>query len=280
MNAGYILGDEKFLNELSLNQRNNVFWTIVRVRRGAGMYLLGGSLKCLNEGDLMIFPPAVSFSFSPADLGDEYNINLDVVVLRFDTDWLKAVMSAFPVASEMILKIREMRSPVTVTGPKWIRLSSLLDDLVDCRKNSQPLKIFSILELLSDRKDESVISDVNGTDPIMQESRREMIDRYLECNFSGKVTLAKVSDYVGMSRVYFSMFFKSLYGEGFADYLNRVRVEKSKQLLVATSKSLPAIASECGFKTVQYYNRIFRKVTGATPGTYRKEKSRLVHKDD
>ena len=78
-----------------------------------------------------------------------------------------------------------------------------------------------------------------------------------------------------MSRIYFSVFFKSQYGEGFADYVNRKRVQRSQELLLLTDKPLPSIASECGFKTVQYYNRIFKKITGTTPATYRKKKTGL-----
>ena len=280
MASGYILGDVALLNKLSINKRNSFYWTIVYIRGGRGMYLLGHSLRCLNEGDIIVFPPGVSYSFAEKDLGDEYNINLDTVVLRFDRQWLDAVLAAFPIASGMILKVREIRNPLTVVGPKWIRMSNLLDNLMAGPEHLQPHNVLGILELLSDMKDFHSLSGSISMQSDNLADRKEKIERFLSCNFARKVTLEEVSSYVGMSRTYFSLLFKTLYGEGFADHLTRIRVEKSMDMLAFSSKQLPAIASECGFTTVQYFNRAFKKVTGITPGAYRKENSRLVHKDD
>ena len=51
MASGYILGGGALLNELSVNQRNNIYWTVVYIKKGVGMYMLDSSLMCLNEGD-------------------------------------------------------------------------------------------------------------------------------------------------------------------------------------------------------------------------------------
>ena len=75
MNTGYLLSNQEGLIKLSDNQKNNRSWTLVYIKRGVGMYLLDGSLRCLNEGDLILLPPRVSYSFSSEQLGDEYNIN-------------------------------------------------------------------------------------------------------------------------------------------------------------------------------------------------------------
>ena len=40
-------------------------------------------------------------------------------------------------------------------------------------------------------------------------------------------------------------------------------------MLKSTNKDIPSIVSECGFKTVPYFTRVFTKVKGITPGKYR-----------
>ena len=271
MASGYILGDGVLLNELSVNQRNNIYWTLVYIKKGVGMYMLDSSLLCLNEGDLIILPPGVQFCFSSKELGDEYNINLKAVVLRFDNAWLDSVLAAFPMFSDAVLKIKELRSPFTVWGPKWMKLSSLLDDaLFSCDPSSQPVKVMEILLQLSSPDGYTLIKDMKDCDMQTLTARKEKIDRYLECNCYGKVSLEDISRYVGMSRTYFSQFFRTHYKEGFADHLTRVRVEKASVMLLHTDKQIPAIAQECGFKTVQYFTRAFKKVKGVTPGVFRR----------
>ena len=271
MNAGYLLSNEDGLIKLSDNQKNNKSWTLVYIKQGVGMYLLDGSLRCLNEGDVVILPPKVSFSFESEDLGDEYNINIRATVLRFDNAWLDSLLATFPVAGEMVLKIKELRNPLAATGPKWMKLSALMDEILSCRKSVQPVKMFAILELLTDPSDLILIKNIPVPDPEDVRERMNRIDRYLECNFCNKVSLEDVSKYVGMSRTYFSIFFKTHYKEGFSDYLTRLRVEKASNMLSQTETPIPAIAAQCGFKTVQYFTRAFKKVMGLTPGAVRKK---------
>ena len=267
----YIIGGADYLNEISDNQRKNTYWTIVYIRSGAGMYLLDGSLRCLNEGDVVVLPPRMDVSFAADDLGDEYNINLEAVVLRFDNAWLDAVLAAFPVFSDAVLRIKELRSPLSVRGPKWIRLSALLEDALSCDASQQPSRIIEVLLQLSSPQDYFLIKEINECDALNLEEKKAKIDRYLECNFCNRMTLEDISGYVGMSRTYFSQFFKVQYKEGFSDHLTRVRVEKASTMLLHTEKPIPEIAVECGFKTVQYFTRAFKKVKGTTPAVFRKK---------
>jgi AraC-like DNA-binding protein len=272
MKAGYILSNELGLIKLSDNQKNNRSWTIVYIKKGVGMYLLDGVLRCLNEGDIVILPPRVAFSFDTQHLGDEYNINLTASVLRFDDAWLDTLVTTFPVLGEMVMKIKEVRNPLAVEGPKWIKLSKLLDQILSCPKEEQPVIMFAILSMMATPSDFVVIKSVQQCDLQDVEERKARIDRYLGCNYYNKVSLEDIARYVGMSRTYFSIFFKTHYNEGFSDYLTRLRVEKATVLLLNTDKQLPSIAAECGFKTVQYFTRAFKKVKGITPGVLRRRR--------
>ena len=271
LTMAYILGNEELLNNLSDNQKNNTYWTLLYVKSGAGMYLLDDSLRCLNEGDLMVLPPRVSYSFAADDLGDEYNININAVVLRFDNSWLDTVLSAFPVFSDAVLRVKELRAPLAVSGPKWIKLSSLLEEALFCDLAQQPVKVIEILWQLSTPRDYVLIKDIQECDTQTVAEKKAKIDRYLECNFCNRLTLEDISGYVGMSRTYFCQFFKTQYKEGFSDHLTRVRIEKASTMLLHTDKPIPEIAVECGFKTVQYFTRAFKKVKGTTPGAFRKK---------
>jgi AraC-like DNA-binding protein len=205
-------------------------------------------------------------------LGDEYNININAVILQFDQTWLDNLLKVFPLIGKQILSVKEIKNHMSVRGPKWMRMASLLSELGACAGEEQPLRILEILRLISSDADMVVVSEFDNTDVFTTASRIERIDRYLSCNYRNKVTLQDVSDYLGMNRVYFSMFFKTHYKEGFSDYLNRKRVEDAAVMLQNTDIPIPVIASECGFKTIQYFTRAFKKVKGVTPGEYRRNR--------
>ncbi len=270
MASGYIVGNEELLNKLSVNQKNNRYWTLVYVRKGVGIYLLDGALRSLNEGDLIILPPRVGFSFVSDDLGDEYNINLLSSVLMFERSWLNSILNVFPDCSQTVLRIMELKRPLSVRGPKWIKISSLMSEMLSSGGTATAVAILRVLDLLSTDEDYMQIKEVHECDTQNIAEKKEKTDRYLECNFCTKVSLEDISSYVGMSRTYFSQFFKANYGEGFSDYLTRLRVEKAALMLLQTDRTLPSVATECGFKTVQYFTRAFKRVKGVTPGTFRR----------
>ena len=89
---------------------------------------------------------------------------------------------------------------------------------------------------------------------------------YIEANYMrDDISLSTIAREVGLSPTYFSALFKKETGRGLSDYLNMVRIDKSKQLLCCTSKMIYEIAFEVGFQDYRYFSQIFKKYTGQTP---------------
>ena len=267
--SGYSFGGIELLIEKSEYQRKSKHWTLVYVRNGVGLYKLGTSLKGINQGDIIILPPMIDIRFDSESLGDEYNETLDALVMRFDEAWLNDLISIFPSLSGSVLKIKEIRHPLAVTGPKWMKISSILNDYVSADSLDCPTLVLSILRQISTDSDIHPVMDIVPDEEFSIPQKKEMINRYIDCNLRNKITLEDIASYVKMSRTYFCMFFKNHFKEGFADYVNRKRIEKACQMLTGTNKDMETIVSECGFKTVPYFIRVFTRVMNTTPGKYR-----------
>ena len=74
-----------------------------------------------------------------------------------------------------------------------------------------------------------------------------------------------------MSVRYFCKVFKQSIGMTFTDYLNRLRIEKAKNLLANPHKHISEIAFEVGFESLSQFNRSFKRITGETPTRFRKK---------
>lgn len=98
---------------------------------------------------------------------------------------------------------------------------------------------------------------------------------YMERNYSQKITLAKVAEYAGYSSTYFSRLFHEEVGCTFQTFLNNLRIEKSKSLLLSTTMSGAEISGLVGFEDQSYFTKTFKRVTGITPDQYRKRKRRI-----
>ena len=56
-------------------------------------------------------------------------------------------------------------------------------------------------------------------------------------------------------------------------YLNRYRILEAKRLLRETHHSVGKVGQKVGFSDASYFNRVFRRITGMSPGAYREEVS-------
>ncbi len=91
---------------------------------------------------------------------------------------------------------------------------------------------------------------------------KDYIDRNYMCD---EISLRSVANTVGLSPNYFSALFKKEVGQNFSDYLTKIRILKSKDLLSCTSKLIYEVAYEVGFRDYRYFSQIFKKHTGQTP---------------
>lgn len=95
--------------------------------------------------------------------------------------------------------------------------------------------------------------------------------KYIKSNFMNEITLKDISTAVNLSPIYFHNIFTGVTGISPHDYLINCRICEAKKLLWNSQIPLEMIAENCGFGCQQYFNKIFKKETGTTPGKYRKE---------
>jgi AraC family transcriptional regulator len=97
-----------------------------------------------------------------------------------------------------------------------------------------------------------------------QHQLRQVLD-YINDHLDGDIKLADLAALLGMSQFHFSYLFKRSMGTTPYQYLLRQRVERAKQLLKQTERSIMDIALECGFSSHSHLSKQFRQLTGITP---------------
>lgn len=92
---------------------------------------------------------------------------------------------------------------------------------------------------------------------------------YIEENLSEVITLSDISDVLKMSKYHFHKIFKSITGETFAEYIKRVRLEKSADMLIRTENSMTLIAYDTGFSSSSVFSREFKRKYSISPRDFR-----------
>lgn len=96
------------------------------------------------------------------------------------------------------------------------------------------------------------------------------IEGYIRLNYARfDMSLIKISGDFGYASTYFSKLFKELFGENFATYLEKVRIEKVCDLL-KEGKRQEDIAEQTGYNSVYVMRTAFKRIKGMTPNEFRK----------
>ncbi len=97
---------------------------------------------------------------------------------------------------------------------------------------------------------------------------------HIDASLGGKIGLADLGRFVGLSTSHFARAFKASIGEPAHAYIIRRRIERAQQLMLMTSEPLCQIALACGLCDQAHLSRMFRRAVGMTPNAWRRQWSR------
>src|SRR6266403_662579 len=99
--------------------------------------------------------------------------------------------------------------------------------------------------------------------------------QFIEDHQAEPLSLGRIAQVANISRHYFCKMFKKATGMNFVDYLSRVRVEKSKTLLLNPNSRISEAAFACGFQSMTNFNRAFKRIVGRSPTQFREALPKL-----
>ena len=91
---------------------------------------------------------------------------------------------------------------------------------------------------------------------------------FMEQNFNLPLRSDLIAEEVGISPSHLRALFKAEYGTSMVSALNEIRIRHAKNMLKSGAFTLQEVAAECGFQNEYYFGRVFKQITGTSPGKY------------
>lgn len=170
-----------------------------------------------------------------------------------------------PTQEQFAKTTRQLLKFGTDTDLKRLEEAFFQSRVLDKRQYESILRLLTIFaQHLSTLSNQLAVKEENSEAPMITRARVLIADRHAE-----DLSLETVAKAVNTSAFYFCKMFKKATGLTFTDYLARVRVEKVRNLLLNPHKRISEAAFEAGFQSLSQFNRVFRRVAGESPTTYR-----------
>jgi AraC-like DNA-binding protein len=139
--------------------------------------------------------------------------------------------------------------------------------VVSSKEHNSIIRLLTIFaQHLSMVTNQIIVQEENSESPVIARAKE-----YIRQNQAEELSLGMVAKVVNTSTFYFCKLFKKATGVHFTDYVSRVRIEKSKNLLLNPNLRISEIAYEVGFQSLTHFNRVFKKIIGQSPTEYRSQ---------
>jgi len=114
---------------------------------------------------------------------------------------------------------------------------------------------------------------LTGTNELFtpNEKLARLVAEYINRNYSDKITLSILSQKFECCNATLTNSFKKEYKMSIMTYICKIRLEKSKEMLEKTRKSIKEISNDCGFYDQNYFSKTFSKYYGVSPTQFRNQ---------
>lgn len=227
---------------------------------GTRKIFLDDKMYNISAPCLIVIPPYVmhkteGFAFT------RINITVSLASLnQFQTNVLKKlsgkIIALKDTAAELLFPVLQQATEIDPERDKYAtdKLYAVFGYIVLILEKTDKNKTF-----------EPVVAKTEKVSPLAL----KIID-YLSNNFTGDVSLDTLSEKFFISKAGLCSCFKNAMNCSIGEYVLRQKLNKARQLLSSTKKSIEEIADLCGFSSAAYLGLIFKKKVGLSPLQYRK----------
>lgn len=243
------------------------------ITEGAGQRIIGDSTEKFHPGDLIFIGPRIPHVWFPDTKHRRQHSGrtLESVYLLFNQDILPASLTSLPEFKNIRNAIRLSERGVQITGETLNEVSRIMLQLPYMNNMKRLMLFYEIMDIIgqSDSFTYLASEDYVKTKFATTNNRINNIHEFLMKNYQNDIDLKEVAEIAHMAPASVCRFFKSTTGLTIFEYLNKIKINYSCQLLLNTDLNILDISYDCGFNNLSHFNKQFKKFTGNTPTQYR-----------
>ncbi len=229
---------------------------LIYCRRGKGSLQIDNTIYKIQQGHLIIIPPNTPHIYQ-ADDTDPWSI----FWIHFTGEQTQSLLDCL---------IKTVRNPLLFV-PDTQLMSNAFEDVYACLNyhysdagllamTSELLRLFSITKLHQ---------GFPGSQRQSVEDRVASTLDFMEQHLDMSLTLEELAAHSGQSVPYYTRLFKERTNQSPMACFIQLKIRKTCELLDQTDLSIKQIAGELGYDDPYYFSRLFKKVQGCSPSTYR-----------
>jgi AraC-like DNA-binding protein len=266
--------DSSFRLLLTPNLNEIFYWhfhpeyEIVYVETECGFRHIGDHISKYEGSDLALIGPNIPH------LNFDYGVKgtVETVVIQMREDFLGLQFFTMPEIAAIKSLFENAKNGVAFYGETKIAAGEKLKMIKSLDHFDQLITLLQVLNLLakSDEIEMLKTRPIASASILKGQQRLQKVYHFIEENYQNDIDVHHVAKLCNLTTAAFCRYFKKSTHFTFTDFLNQFRINQSKKLLLQ-DKNVTEACYECGFASVSYFNKTFKKVSGENPSTFKKK---------
>lgn len=239
-----------------------------------GVRYTGNSFENFQENDLVLLGSNLPHCWKNTGL---QSCKASAIVIHWDDhllgrDWLK---------QHEFTGIRKLLQ-LSSQGLKFdtdlaIKLKPELQALLPLPPFQKLMSFLGILNELACTGNTRVLCDRSFQDELNYEDHERInhVIQFVRKNYGHKIRLASVASETHMTEESFSRFFSKLMNKPFFSFLNEYRINAACKMLIESDMAITQVSYACGFESLPFFYRQFKRYKGSSPKQYRSAYQRM-----
>ena len=206
-------------------------------------------------------------------LNFDYGIKTEYekVVLQIKEDFFKNDFSTTPELASIYQLFENSKKVVSFYGDIKDKIGKRLQKIHLLSHFEQFIEVLSLFQILATSNEMTLLHDkpFENLYNNKEQLRLKVVYKFIENNYKRPVSIEEIAKLTHLSKAAFCRYFKKMTRLTFTEFLNQYRIEQAKRLL-QSDKNVTETCYECGFDSLSYFNRIFKKVVGENPIQFKK----------
>lgn len=195
-------------------------------------------------------------------------------VLHIKPSFKEDFVSQFPELQSLERLLELSKYGLSFKGATKTEIGGLLKELHQLAPFEFFMQSLHILKKLAQSKEFELLHKQPYVNRYSKKEQKRIREIYalVDDRYQNKITVDEVASLCNLTKPAFCRYFKKTTGSTFINFLNQYRISQAKRLLLS-GKNISETCYECGFESLSYFNRIFKKVTTENPSEFKKRHS-------
>ncbi|MFD2569157.1 helix-turn-helix domain-containing protein [Spirosoma soli] len=242
-------------------------YEIVYIEGASGTRHVGEHISRYEDSDLVFIGPNIPH------LNFDYGVKTDYqkVVVQLMPNFLGESFWLAPECGAIRDLFERARSGISFHGQTKQIIGQALKQLAQHPPFNRLLELLNIFQQLAMSEEWTSLhgNSVNNSYNLSEQLRLKRVSYFIAEHYTRRIEIDEVAGLSNLTKAAFCRYFKRMTHLTFTQYLNQYRVNQAQRLLLQNHTVSEACLA-CGFESMSYFNKTFRRVTGENPLQFKK----------